>query len=237
MFTPARALAIDANQRRRLRFLATSDQTPPGVALQVRNPLLASEGVPNNGNATRGVIGILRRLIRRLQAAFPAHYAPGRLGWGYPQPCGPHIPEAEGVAYRLAMASSPKLAKRIRRLLVIDAPEVPLGDKRGQPFGEEARDYLDHLIGGKTVRVDTYGPDRWKNRILAVIFEGQVNINLLMVAMGYAEVYRGASCQVFCRELEEAEAKARRDQVGMWVPGEKYESPAAFRRRVRIRGD
>lgn len=32
-----------------------------------------------------------------------------------------------------------------------DASEISYGKKPGQPFGEEARDYLDHLIGGKTV--------------------------------------------------------------------------------------
>ncbi len=69
------------------------------------------------------------------------------------------------------------------RLLGIDAPEVPHGDKPGQPFGQEARDYLDHLIGGKTVRVDAYGADEYK-RVLAVVWDEQVNINLLMVAMG-----------------------------------------------------
>ncbi len=52
---------------------------------------------------------------------------------------------------------------------------------------------------------------------------------LLLVAMGYAEVYRGAPCQVYCRELEDAEAKARRDQVGMWAQGVMYESLAPFR--------
>lgn len=102
------------------------------------------------------------------------------------------------------------------RLLGIDAPESPHGDKPGQPFGEEAGDYLDHLIGGKTVRVDAYGPDQY-HRVLAVIWDGPVNVNLLMVAMGYAEVYRGAPCQVYCRELEDAEAKARQDRVGMWA--------------------
>ncbi len=122
------------------------------------------------------------------------------------------------------------------RLLGIDAPEVPHGDKPGQPFGEEARDYLDHLIGGKTVRVDAYGPDEYK-RVLAVVWDEQVNVNLLMVAMGYAEVYRGAPCQVYCQELVDAEAKARRDRVGMWAQGDRYESPAAFRRRVQLRGD
>ncbi len=122
------------------------------------------------------------------------------------------------------------------RLLGIDAPEILHGDKPGQPFGQKARDYLDHLIGGKTVRVESYGPDEYK-RILAVVWDEQIKVNLLMVAMGYAEVYRGAACRVYCRELEEAVAKARRDRVGMWVQGDKYESPATFRKRLRIRGE
>lgn len=50
---------------------------------------------------------------------------------------------------------------------------------------------MEHLIGGKTVRVDAYGPDKYK-RVLAVVWHEQINVNLLMVAMGYAEVYRGA---------------------------------------------
>ncbi len=122
------------------------------------------------------------------------------------------------------------------RLLGIDAPEVPHGEKPGQPYGEEARDYLEHLIGGKTVRVDAYGPDEYK-RVLAVVWDEQINANLLMVAMGYAEVYRGAPSQVYCRKLEDAEAKAMRDRVGMWAQGTSYESPAAFRRRVRLQGE
>jgi endonuclease YncB( thermonuclease family) len=122
------------------------------------------------------------------------------------------------------------------RLLGIDAPEVPHGKKPGQPYGEEARDYLDHLIGGKTVRVDAYGPDKYK-RVLAVVLDGQINVNLLIVAMGYAEVYRGAPCQAYCRELEGAETKARRDHVGMWAQGSGYESPRTFRQRLKIRGD
>ena len=54
--------------------------------------------------------------------------------------------------------------------------------------------------------------------------------------MGYAEVYRGAPCQVYCRELDQAEAQARRDRVGMWAQGPKYESPRDFRRRMRLSG-
>ncbi len=115
------------------------------------------------------------------------------------------------------------------------APEVPHGDKPGQPFGEEARDYLDHLIGGKTVRVDSDGPDQYR-QVLGVLWGGQINVNLLLGALGDAEVYRGAACQVHCQELEEAEIRASRDRVGMWVQGPNYESPRTFRQRLKIRG-
>jgi hypothetical protein len=53
-------------------------------------------------------------------------------------------------------------------------------------------------------------------------------------ADGYAEVYRGDRCQAHCKELEQAEAKAKRDRVGMWAQGDSYENPAAFRWRWRL---
>ncbi len=57
----------------------------------------------------------------------------------------------------LTAISSNQTKLRIR-LLGIDAPEIPHGEKPGQPFGEDARDYLDHLIGGRTVRMSSDGP-------------------------------------------------------------------------------
>ncbi len=52
------------------------------------------------------------------------------------------------------------------RLLGIDAPEVANDKKPGQPYGEEAREYLEHLIGGKVVRVDADGSDgNYGNRV------------------------------------------------------------------------
>jgi len=69
------------------------------------------------------------------------------------------------------------------RILGIDVPEIANGRKPGQPYGEEARDYLDHLIGAKTVRVDAYGADRYK-RVLAVLSEGYLNQDVGMVLKG-----------------------------------------------------
>ncbi len=122
------------------------------------------------------------------------------------------------------------------RLLGIDAPEVPHGKEPGQPFGEEAREYLTRLIGGRTIRVETYGPDGF-NRTLAMVFLGTVNVNEEMVQQGLAEVYRGAPCKAYCRNLRAAELRAKQDRVGMWAQGTGYESPAAFRRRLNIQGD
>ena len=84
-----------------------------------------------------------------------------------------HVSDGDSVTARSANGTTLRI-----RLLGIDAPEVAHGTKPGQPFGEEARDYLDHLIGGKTVRVDAYGPDQYK-RVLAVLWDEPVNVNLL----------------------------------------------------------
>ena len=51
MFTPARALELDDNQRKRLKALTASGRTPQKIALRARIVLLASEGRPNHAIA------------------------------------------------------------------------------------------------------------------------------------------------------------------------------------------
>ena len=77
MFTPARALAIDDNQRKRLRFLAHSGRTPQKVARRARIVLLASEGVPNNAIAAR--LGTTRPTVLLWRERFRQRGAPGLL--------------------------------------------------------------------------------------------------------------------------------------------------------------
>ncbi len=122
------------------------------------------------------------------------------------------------------------------RLLGIDAPEVAQGKNPGQPLGKEAREYLDRQIAGKGVRLQTYGQDR-SGRTLGVIWLGEINVNVLMVMTGHAEVYRAAPCQYYCEELLQGEAWARQQRMGVWAQGSSHESPAEFRRRLKISGD
>jgi hypothetical protein len=72
---------------------------------------------PGNAHATRGVIGILRRLFWKLRVAFPYARLRVRLDGGFASPAVFRCLEQEGVEYLVAMASNAKLAKRSRRLL------------------------------------------------------------------------------------------------------------------------
>jgi len=72
---------------------------------------------PGNAHATRGVIGILRRLFGKLRSAFPHARLRVRLDGGFASPGVFRFLEQEGVEYLVAMGSNPKLAKRVRRLL------------------------------------------------------------------------------------------------------------------------
>jgi micrococcal nuclease len=146
----------------------------------------------------------------------------------------------EGIVERVAdgdtvtVITSNQTKLRIR-MLGIDAPETPKGAKfPGQPYGPEAEGYLKQLADGKRVRVEIYGVDRYK-RLLSTIFIDGKDINLAMIEVGLAEVYRGPeSGNPYKLQYQAAEEVARSGKKGMWVQGDAYESPRAYRKRVGI---
>ena len=76
--------------------------------------------------------------------------------------------------------------------------------------------------------------DRYQ-RLLSTIFVDGKDINLAMLDAGLAEVYRGPeSGNPYKPRYQAAEEAARGAKKGMWVLGEKYESPRAYRKRVGI---
>ncbi len=130
------------------------------------------------------------------------------------------------------VAVTDKAARLRIRLLGIDAPEIPHGKAPGQPLGAEAQEYLERLIGHRSVRVESFGPDAYK-RVLAVVWVDGKNVNVEMVRAGLAEIYRQSRCQAYCRELAEAEMSARRAHLGIWTQPH-HESPSAYRKRMRV---
>jgi hypothetical protein len=72
---------------------------------------------PGNAPASRGALGLLRRLFRKLRAAFPAATLRVRLDGGFATPKVFTFLERHQVEYVVAMASNARLAKRARRLM------------------------------------------------------------------------------------------------------------------------
>jgi micrococcal nuclease len=84
------------------------------------------------------------------------------------------------------------------------------------------------------VNVEIYHVDRYK-RLLSTIFLDGKDINLAMIEAGLAEVYRGPeSGNPYTQQYLAAEETARSAKKGMWVLGDTYESPRAYRKRVGI---
>jgi micrococcal nuclease len=130
---------------------------------------------------------------------------------------------------------TPNQTKLRMRLFGIDAPETPKGNKfPGQPFGKDAEAYLKQLVEGKKVKVEIYQVDRYK-RLLSTIYLDGRDINLAMIEAGLAEVYQGPeSGNPYKHQYQAAEAAAKQARRGMWVQGDTYESPRAYRKRVGI---
>ena len=75
------------------------------------------------------------------------------------------------------------------RLLGIDAPELPGHCRRGRECvpgdGLASKRSLERLIGGRPVRLERFGRDRY-DRTLAYVFVGGVNLSCAQIQNGRA---------------------------------------------------
>lgn len=112
---------------------------------------------------------------------------------------------------------TPEGTKLRIRLAYIDAPETakPNLSQPGQPFGEEATEYLKNLVFGKNVTVRIVDIDRHR-RLVAVIVIGDMSVNLQMVKSGMAECYREYLTASVKAEYLEAEEIAKMQRLGIW---------------------
>jgi endonuclease YncB( thermonuclease family) len=124
------------------------------------------------------------------------------------------------------------------RLVGVELPEMartvrPGGQASpGQPFGEEAAGYVRDLLVDKQVRLDTYGKDRL-GRTLAVVWLGDINVNLTLVKEGFAWVDPSVTIPKVRAGLEVAERQAQVGKYGLWaLPNP--EPPWEYRKRHRL---
>lgn len=115
------------------------------------------------------------------------------------------------------------------RLHGIDSPELR------QPFGREATAALARILRpGQDVELQPVEHDRY-DRMVAVVYAGDVNVNEVLIADGFAWAYRAYLGQVegdqhYC----ELEARARYSGDGLWSqPRELWVAPWIYRQRAR----
>ncbi|CEH19445.1 mitochondrion protein [Ceraceosorus bombacis] len=149
------------------------------------------------------------------------------------------------------------------RMAGADAPESGHFGKEAQPFAKEAKEEMKRLVEGKTVWCEVAHVDQYKRLVATpyvlrfpYIF-GRTNVSLRMVKLGLATVYtqsgaayanarwwqrlfrsaskekKGKETSWGLRQLEKAEKKAKSAKRGMWSLGDRLESPADYKRRLK----
>jgi micrococcal nuclease len=129
----------------------------------------------------------------------------------------------------LGIGEQPNLISRVR-LLGIDAPDL-----RQSPWGDEARQTLEQLIGDleKPVKLefdvetkDTIG------RTLAYVWRDEKLLNEQVIEQGYALFVGRSPNHKYDQRLERAQQWARLMGKGIWNPEQPMRlTPAEFRRR------
>jgi endonuclease YncB( thermonuclease family) len=123
------------------------------------------------------------------------------------------------------------------RLLGVVLPEPPRTGPTGiavggQPFGAQAERYARDLLLEKQVSLDVYGKDR-AGRRLAVVWLGEINVNLTLVKEGLAWVDPFLTATNVRAALGVAERQAQVGRYGLWGLPEP-EPPWEYRKRHRL---
>jgi endonuclease YncB( thermonuclease family) len=114
------------------------------------------------------------------------------------------------------------------RLSGIDAPE------KGQPFGSRSKQSLSDLVFSKTVIVDTYKQDKYKQNIGKVLVEG-IDANLEQVKRGLAwhfKAYEREQSTIDRQMYDAQENEAKLAKRGLWIDSDPM-PPWKFRHRER----
>lgn len=131
---------------------------------------------------------------------------------------------ADGDTFTLL--TDEKEQKKIR-LAEIDTPE------KAQPYGQRARQTLSDLVFGRRVKVNQTDMDRY-GRIVARVYQGNLDVNAEMVREGAAWVYRQYAKDQSLFALED-EAKAA--QKGLWALPKAQQVPPWEWRRVGVKAE
>lgn len=139
----------------------------------------------------------LLALIITLVTAFGVYqYAPGRV-----------VSVADGDT--ITVYTKERESKKIR-LYGVDAPEAK------QPWGMEAKDFVNGLVFLQEVEVSVIDTDRYGREVALVkLADGRI-LNEELVKNGHAWVYRDYCKEPYCNNWINMELAARAKKEGLW---------------------
>ena len=131
----------------------------------------------------------------------------------------------------LGMEAQPNLISQVR-LIGLDAPDI-----RQLPWGEDAKQLVETLIGGANQAVnlefDLEAKDKF-NRTLAYVWKDKPLLNEEVVKQGYALFVARSPNHKYDQRLERAQQWARIMGKGIWNPDKPMRiTPGEFRRLSR----
>lgn len=121
------------------------------------------------------------------------------------------------------------------RLCSMDTPETAKFGKPGQPFGQEAKEYLQKLIDKKMVNIRLLQKDQYGRAVAEVYAPNGKGCDELMLKKGLAEVYLGGGAVYGPLGKDgylKLESQAQKKKLGIWSQG-KRESAAEFKKRTK----
>jgi endonuclease YncB( thermonuclease family) len=127
------------------------------------------------------------------------------------------------------------------RLAAVDAPETAKFGNAGQPFAQEASDFVAAKVFGQKVRVKILSKDQYGRVVGTVSFrEGFLklsssDLSMRLLEEGLATMYKGGGAQYDGRKIvyQTTEANAKRRGKGLWSCKKVMESPAEYKRKIK----
>ena len=104
------------------------------------------------------------------------------------------------------------------RLLGINTPEMESSKRQEEPVAKEAKQYLQSLIAGKKVRLETDAVeyDKYQRKLGHLFTEDGKHLNLKLVEQGLAAVNIHPPNLLHLERLIEAQQAAEKRSIGIW---------------------
>ncbi len=109
------------------------------------------------------------------------------------------------------------------RYIGIDTPEIREKENaewvyKPRPYAEEAKEFNQRLVEGKSVRLefDVQKRDKYK-RLLAYVYRGDKMVNIEMVREGFAMIYTYPPNLKYSQRFLDAQKEARDNKKGLWI--------------------